>query len=182
MEGEISMGDGGVACMPLQYIMERLPSAEKTVCRGKSGNGFNSKLLKFAGKERRKMKPRKSELGLDRVSKRNSSSNDVENGGEVEKKQQHEKVQKEEVEEGELGTLKWPRADLENGEFVPEMPPPPKRGEVENGEIVSEKWKGRELEKGEIGSGKWRKEDVEGLNLEREKKEDRHVQFLAREI
>lgn len=71
--------------MPLQYIMERLPSAEKTVCRGKSGNGFNSKLLKFAGKERRKMKPRKSELGLDRVSKRNSSSNDVENGGEVEK-------------------------------------------------------------------------------------------------
>jgi len=146
--------------MPLQYIMERLPSSEKTVvCGGKSGNGFNSKLFKFAGNERRKMKARKSELGLDRVSKR--SSNDVENGGEVEKQQ--EKVQKEEVEEGELGTLKWPRTDLENGEFVPEMPPPPppRRGEIENGEIVSEKWKGRELEKGEIASGKWRKEDVE---------------------
>ncbi|KAL9322543.1 hypothetical protein ACSQ67_010596 [Phaseolus vulgaris] len=154
------MGDGGVPCMPLQYIMERLPSSEKTVvCGGKSGNGFNSKLFKFAGNERRKMKARKSELGLDRVSKR--SSNDVENGGEVEKQQ--EKVQKEEVEEGELGTLKWPRTDLENGEFVPEMPPPPppRRGEIENGEIVSEKWKGRELEKGEIASGKWRKEDVE---------------------
>ncbi|KAL2981404.1 hypothetical protein AAZX31_13G287400 [Glycine max] len=165
------MGDGGVACMPLQYIMERLPSAEKTVCRGKSGNGFNSKLLKFAGKERRKMKPRKSELGLDRVSKRNSSSNDVENGGEVEKKQQHEKVQKEEVEEGELGTLKWPRADLENGEFVPEMLPlpPPRRGEVENGEIVSEKWKARELEKGEVGFGKWRKEEVERREIVSEK-------------
>lgn len=160
MEGEISMGDGGVPCMPLQYIMERLPSSEKTVvCGGKSGNGFNSKLFKFAGNERRKMKARKSELGLDRVSKR--SSNDVENGGEVEKQQ--EKVQKEEVEEGELGTLKWPRTDLENGEFVPEMPPPPplRKGEIENGEIVSEKWKGRELEKGEIASGKWRKEDVE---------------------
>ncbi|TKY48777.1 Histone-lysine N-methyltransferase ATXR3 [Spatholobus suberectus] len=152
------MGDGGVACMHLQYIMERLPSAEKTVCGGKSGNGFNSKLLKFADSERRKMKARKSELGLDRVSKR--GSNDVENGevcgggG--------EKVQKEEVEEGELGTLKWPRNNLENGEFMPGMPPPPpRRGEIENGEIVSEKWKTRELEKGDIGSGKWRKEDVE---------------------
>ncbi|KAK7402013.1 hypothetical protein VNO78_13946 [Psophocarpus tetragonolobus] len=154
IEGEISMGDGGVACMPLQCIMERLPNAEKTVvCGGNSGNGFNSKLLKFSGNERRKMKTRKSELGLDRVSKR--TSNDVENGDEVDKQQ------KEEVEEGELGTLKWPRADLENGEFVPEMLPPPRRGEVENEEIVSEKWKGRELEKGEICSGKWRKDDVE---------------------
>ncbi|KAK7324764.1 hypothetical protein VNO77_28596 [Canavalia gladiata] len=142
------MGDGGVACMPLQYIMERLPSAEKTLCGGKSGNGFNSKLLKFADSERRKMKARKSELGLDRVSKR---SNDVENGEVC--------GEKEEVEEGELGTLKWPRSDLENEEFVPEMPP--RRSEIENGEIVSEKWKPRELEKGEIHSGKWRKEDVE---------------------
>ncbi|CAJ1956392.1 unnamed protein product [Sphenostylis stenocarpa] len=160
VKGEISMGDGGVPCMPLQYIMERLPSSEKTVvCGGKSGNGFNSKLLKFAGNEKRKMKARKSELGLDRVSKR--SNNDIENGGEVDKQQ--DKVQKEEVEEGELVTLKWARADLENGEFVPEMPPPPplRRGEIESGEIVSEKWKGRELEKGEIASGKWRKEDVE---------------------
>ncbi|XP_020237818.1 histone-lysine N-methyltransferase ATXR3 isoform X2 [Cajanus cajan] len=154
------MGDGGVACMPLQYIMDRLPSAEKTVvCGGKSGNnGFNSKLLKFVDGERRKMKARKSELGLDRVSKR--SSNEVENGevcGGT-----GEKVQKEEVEEGELGTLKWPRTDLENGEFVPEMMMPlPRRGEIENGEIVSGKWKARELEKGEIASGKWRKEDVE---------------------
>lgn len=159
VEGEISMGDGGVSCMPLQCnIMDRLP--EKTVvCGGKSGNnnnnnnGFNSKLLKFADGKRRKMKARKSELGLDRVSKRNS--NDVENGGEV----GGDKVQKEEVEEGELGTLKWPRADLENGEFVPEMAAA--AAEVENGEIVSEKWKARELEKGEIGSGKWRKDDVE---------------------
>ncbi|XP_061364392.1 histone-lysine N-methyltransferase ATXR3-like [Gastrolobium bilobum] len=151
------MGDGGVVCMPLQYIMERLPNAEKTLCGGKSGNGFNSKLLKFADSERKKMKARKeeparkSELGLDRVSKR---SNDVENGeicGEM--------VQKEEVEEGELGTLKWPKSDLENGEFVPELLP--RRSEIENGEIVSEKWKTRELEKGEIHSGKWRKDDVD---------------------
>ncbi|XP_027344008.1 histone-lysine N-methyltransferase ATXR3 [Abrus precatorius] len=142
------MGDGGVARMPLQYIMERLPNAEKTLCGAKSGNGYNSKLLKFSDSERRKMKARKSELGLDRVSKR---SNDVENGEVF--------VEKEEVEEGELGTLKWPRSDLENGEFVPEMPS--RRSEIENGEIVSEKWKPREVVKGEIHSGKWRKEDVE---------------------
>ncbi|KAJ1387688.1 putative histone-lysine N-methyltransferase ATXR3 [Sesbania bispinosa] len=53
--------------------MERLPNAEKTICGGKSENGFNSKLLKFAGSERKKMKARKeeparkSELGLDRL-------------------------------------------------------------------------------------------------------------------
>ncbi|KAJ1382491.1 putative histone-lysine N-methyltransferase ATXR3-like, partial [Sesbania bispinosa] len=151
------MGDGGFACMPLQYIMERLPNAEKTICGGKSGNGFNSKLLKFADSERKKMKARKeeparkSELGLDRLSKRTSS--DIENGEIC-----ADKVQKEEVEEGELGTMKWPRSDLENGEFVPE-----------NGEIVSDKWKTRELEKGEIHSGKWRKEDVERGEIVTEK-------------
>ncbi|KAK7272318.1 hypothetical protein RJT34_28833 [Clitoria ternatea] len=133
------MGDEGVACMPLQYIMDRLPSGEKTLCGGKTGNGFNSKLFKFPDADRRKMKARKSELGLDRVSKRTG----VENGGEV-------CVQKDEVEEGELGTLKWPRTELENGEFVPE-----------NGEIVADKWRTRELEKGEIYPSKWRKEDVE---------------------
>ncbi|XP_057457990.1 histone-lysine N-methyltransferase ATXR3-like isoform X2 [Lotus japonicus] len=152
------MGDGGVACMPLQYIMDRLP--EKTHCGGKSGNnnnnGFNSKLFKFADSDRKTMKGRKdepaavrkSELGLDRVSKRSSNDYDCEN------------VQKEEVEEGELGTLKWPGAgtDLENGEFVPE-----------NGEIVGDRWKTGEMEKGEIHSGNWRKEDVERGEITPEK-------------
>ena len=164
------MGDGGVACMPLQQhnIMD------KTLCGGKSsgGNVLSSKLLKLADgsggrkKKKKKMKQRKedpvrkvsSELGLDKVSKR---TGEVENGDIC-----AEKVQKDEVEEGELGTLKWPRSDLENGEFVPDMlpppPPPPRwRSEIESGEIVSEKWKTRELGKGEIAPGKWEREDLE---------------------
>ncbi|KAI4334068.1 hypothetical protein L6164_018805 [Bauhinia variegata] len=159
------MGDGGVACMPLQqqqHIMERLPIAEKTLFGGKNGNGYNSKLLKFAdGERKKKMKVKKevsakklevekSELVLDRASKSNS---DIENG-EI----PVERVQKEEVEEGELGTMKWARNDLENVEFVPEKP---RRIEIENGEIVSEKWKKVELEKGEVVSGKWRKDELE---------------------
>ncbi|KAK7312744.1 hypothetical protein VNO77_36837 [Canavalia gladiata] len=168
------MGDGGVACMPLQqqqqHIMERLPNAaEKALCGGKNGNGFSSGLLKVAGKKKKKKKVKvkkkvvpaakkagvaEGELALDRVSSR--GGNDVESGEIC--------GQKEEVEEGELGTLKWPRSELENGEFVPEkLPPPlqPRRSEIENGEIVSEKWRKGEVENGEFVSGKWRKEDVE---------------------
>ncbi|WJX69129.1 hypothetical protein P8452_53417 [Trifolium repens] len=153
------MGDGGVACMPLQYIMEKLSSSEKTHCGGNNGNGFNSKLLKFSDSERKNMKSRKSELGLDRVSKR--SSGDFENGEMI----CGDKVLKEEVEEGELVTtnLKWPRSEIEveNGEFFPEMNSMPRRSEIENGEILGDRWNSREFEKGEIHSGKWRRDDVE---------------------
>ncbi|XP_058762459.1 histone-lysine N-methyltransferase ATXR3-like [Vicia villosa] len=144
------MGDGGVACMPLQYSMERLSSSEKTHCGGSSGNGFNSKLLM-------NMKSRGSELALDRVDKRSGS--DVENGEMI----CGDKVQKEDVEEGELVTLKWPRSEveIENGEFVPEMNMPSRRSEIENEEIVSDRWKAREFEKGEFHHGKWRRDDVE---------------------
>ncbi|XP_054815408.1 histone-lysine N-methyltransferase ATXR3 isoform X2 [Prosopis cineraria] len=158
------MGDGGVACMPLQqqHIMERLPNAEKTLCGGTNGNGFNSKLLKFADSDRKKkMKAKKEEpakkFQVERselVSDGGDKSND-----ELENDETYvEKVQKEEMEEGELGTMKWSRNDLENGEFVPEKP---RRGEMENGEIVTGKCKKGELEKGEIVYGKWRREDVE---------------------
>ncbi|KAG2717108.1 hypothetical protein I3843_03G159300 [Carya illinoinensis] len=153
------MGDGGVACMPLQqqHHMERFPIPEKTLYGngGKNGsnsnnNGFNSKSLKLADTERKKkMKVKKeqfaksgesekSELGFNRGKK---SSREVENGEIF-----AEKVQKEEVEEGELGTL--------NGEFVS------RRSEIEKGEIV-EKWRRSEVEKGEIAYGKWRKDEVE---------------------
>ncbi|KAJ6420690.1 hypothetical protein OIU84_028113 [Salix udensis] len=65
---------------------------------------------------------------------------------------------KEEVEEGELGTLRWPpKGEIENGEFVP-TPEKPRRSEIERGEIGSGKWKKLDVEKGEIVSGnKWRK-------------------------
>ncbi|KAH1098656.1 hypothetical protein J1N35_015577 [Gossypium stocksii] len=54
--------------------------------------------------------------------------------------------QKEEVEEGELGTLKWPR-EGENGEVGTDKS---KNGEIEKGEITSEKCRKGEVVKEEI--------------------------------
>ncbi|KAM1239978.1 hypothetical protein FF1_045502 [Malus domestica] len=161
------MGDGGVACMPLQHnIMDTFPIQEKTtLCGGKNGNnGFNSKTVKKK-KIVKVMKPKKkvvknpgsstnvesekSELGLDKGA--NSATKEAENGENAEEK-------KEEVEEGELGTLKWPKVEEENGEFVPEKS---RRSEIEKGEIVGEKWRRGEVEKAESFSGKWRRGDVE---------------------
>ncbi|CAN0914646.1 Histone-lysine N-methyltransferase ATXR3 [Linum grandiflorum] len=71
-----------------------------------------------------------------------------------------DKVQngKEEVEEGELGTLKWPtRIEVEKGEFVFPAEKPQRRSEIEKGEIVGDKWRRGEVEKGQQNvSGKWR--------------------------
>lgn len=169
------MGDGGVACMPLQqqqqqHVMERLQTAaEKPLCGGKGGDGFSSELLnKKKKKKKLKVKKKvapagkkggalKSELASERVSSR--GSNDVESGEIC--------GQKEEVEEGELGTLKWPRSEVENGEFVPEKPS--RRSEIENGEIVSERWKKAEVEKGEVFFENRRKEDAEKWEIVAEK-------------
>ncbi|XP_058729581.1 histone-lysine N-methyltransferase ATXR3-like isoform X1 [Vicia villosa] len=176
------MGDGGVACMPLQQqqqqrVIEKLPSAaEETICGGKSENGVSSELVKVPEKKKvikvkkvkkivKKVKKKivpvkkkenvnvKKELALDIV-----SSNGVESGEIC--------GQKEEVEEGELGTLKWPRNELENGEFVPEKllplssspPPPPRSNEIENGDIATERWKKMQVEKGEVDI--WRKKEI----------------------
>ncbi|GLT87043.1 hypothetical protein SLE2022_051450 [Rubroshorea leprosula] len=176
------MGDGGVACMPLQqnqhqhqHIMERFPVAEKTLCGG-SSNGVSSKPGKLEDtqqqeQQQQQQQPRKKkkmvkvkkvivvkkkvdksefksgfgvkekgELGL-------KSSKEVENG--------ENSVQKEEVEEGELGTLKWPR-EVENGDFVPEKI---QRSEINKEDIVGEKWRKEEMDKGQIISG--RKVEVE---------------------
>ncbi|XP_020232383.1 histone-lysine N-methyltransferase ATXR3 isoform X1 [Cajanus cajan] len=167
------MGDGGVACMPLQqqqHVIERLPNAaEKSLCGGKSGNGFSSGLLKVAGKRKKKKvkvkkkvapavkKVVKGELASDSVS--GEGGEDVESGEVCG-----------EMEEGELGTLKWPGCELENGEFVPEkLALPARRSEIESGEIVSERWKKGEAERGEFVCGKWRKEDVEKGEIVAEK-------------
>ncbi|KAM4103737.1 hypothetical protein ACJW30_06G100700 [Castanea mollissima] len=177
------MGDGGVACMPLQqqqHHMERFPISEKTIYAsgGKNGNnnsssnnnnnnnGFNSKSIKYSDNDRKKkmVKVKKEQLAKNNNNNSNSNSNgefekiesgldrgrkssrEVENGEICAEKLQ----QKDEVEEGELGTL--------NGEYVL------RRSEIEKGEIVSgsEKWRRSEVvEKGEIGYGKWRKEEFE---------------------
>ncbi|XP_022742735.1 histone-lysine N-methyltransferase ATXR3-like isoform X2 [Durio zibethinus] len=162
------MGDGGVACMPLQqhqHIMERFPVTEKMLC---PNNGLTSKPVKLEDNAQQQPQPRprkkkkmvkvkkvvvvkkkvvaravaavtakaqKSELVVKAKSEAGlKSSKEVdkcENSG-----------QKEEVEEGELGTLKWPR-------------------EGQNGEVGIEKSMSLEIEKGEIASEKWRKEEVE---------------------
>lgn len=165
--GETSMGDGGVACMPLQqqHIMERLPNGggDKTLCGGggtngnnNNNNGFNSKLLKLPHTDQRKkkMKSKKSqaerrEFAPDGVDRGNDETLHVEN------------VQKEEMEEGELGTMKWSRSDVENGEFVHGKW---RRDDVEKGEIVMERSRRGEadnvddIEKGEFIPDRWQRE------------------------
>ncbi|KAG7011928.1 Histone-lysine N-methyltransferase ATXR3, partial [Cucurbita argyrosperma subsp. argyrosperma] len=158
------MGDGGVACIPLQqqqqHIMETFPiPSEKMLCAGKN-NGFNSKSsAKFSEAERKQtMKVKKEEVvakdvelgrtesGSDKPGKSSRDVGHAENGV--------DNAEKDEVEEGELGTLKWSRVEVENGEFVPEKS---KRGGIEN----NEKWRKAENEKEEHVRGKWRRGDIE---------------------
>ncbi|KAL2245770.1 UNVERIFIED_CONTAM: Histone-lysine N-methyltransferase ATXR3 [Sesamum indicum] len=134
------MGDGGVACVPSQHIMEKF-----SICGGKtngntkhsSSSNSSTRLAKVSPN----MKPKKdkgSELGskdfgiLNKEVAGTNCNGDASNDN-----------NKEEVEEGELGTLPF-----ENGEFVPEKP-------VRRYEIKSE------IEKGEFVPGKWRKSCVE---------------------
>ncbi|KAK9689683.1 hypothetical protein RND81_09G075000 [Saponaria officinalis] len=65
-----------------------------------------------------------------------------------------ENAVKEEVEEGELGTLKSPKREVENGEVTPEKSSV--KREIEKGEIVGDKWRKEEGERGEFFTEKWR--------------------------
>ncbi|KAK4769853.1 hypothetical protein SAY87_030385 [Trapa incisa] len=189
------MGDGGVACMPLQHssIMDRLSVPEKALCGGdnngsSSNNGFSSQPMELAEPQTmrkkkkkkikkvvkrvvsvRKVKTLKSEVAAER---NNSNNNKLLENVEIftEKSQLND-----DVEEGELGTLKSP-SRAENGEINLEKPqrsdtkkkvvvPDKRKGErlkdkeeptsikppeLEKGEITPEKGKGGELEKGEL--------------------------------
>ncbi|KAE8730367.1 Histone-lysine N-methyltransferase ATXR3 [Hibiscus syriacus] len=154
------MGDG-VACMPLQqhqhqHIMEMFPVTEKTHCpnnerTSKPGNIKDNaeqqqpehEQQQPQQQEPKQQPPRKKKKKLIKVKKvvvvkRRSKENDKgENSG-----------QKEEVEEGELGTLKWPR-EGDNGEVGTDKT---KSGEIEKGEIASEKCRKVEVVKAEIVS------------------------------
>lgn len=179
------MGDGGVACIPLQqqqqHIMETFPiPSEKMLCAAKN-NGFNSKSsVKFSGAERKqKMKVKKEELvvkdvelgrtesGSDKPGKSSREVGHAENGA--------DNAQKDEVEEGELGTLKWSRVEVENGEFVPEKS---RRGGTEN----SEKWRKAEIEKGEHVRGKWRRGDIEKGEIVSEKSRKSEAENRSRRL
>ncbi|KAM5580749.1 histone-lysine N-methyltransferase ATXR3 [Rosa sericea] len=214
------MGDGGVACMPLQHnIMDRFPIPEKTaLCGGNTNNntnattttttannGFNSKpvvkkkvmkikkriVKKPKAKSNSNVESGKSELGLVKGEKSDTTKEAEKSGAkeaaeksgvkEAEKSgvkeaensaaQEVENVEngedkKEEVEEGELGTL--------NGEFVPEKW---RKSEVEKEEIGGEKWRRSEVDKGESFSGKWRRGDAEKADIYPEKSRNSEAEF-----
>ncbi|KAL8478350.1 hypothetical protein ACS0TY_030310 [Phlomoides rotata] len=130
------MGDGGVACVPSQLIMEKF-----SICVGKTNGNTklnSSKTSIKVVKMNPKMKPKKfkgSELGSNNFSSSNKEFAERNYSDEFSNDNN-----KEEVEEGELGTL-----PIENGEFVPEKP-------VRRYEIKSE------VERGEFFPGKWRKD------------------------
>lgn len=166
---EISMGDGGVACMPLQqhqHIMERFPVVDKTLCGG-SSNGVSSTPVKLEDTQQQPPPPVRKKKKVVKVKRvvvvkkkivdrtEDKSGVAAKGKGELGLKnckavENGEKVaQKEEVEEGELGTLKWPR-ELENGEFEPAKLQASEIGKVA---IDGDKWKD-EVEKGEIVSGR----------------------------
>ncbi|XP_010267835.1 PREDICTED: histone-lysine N-methyltransferase ATXR3-like isoform X2 [Nelumbo nucifera] len=174
------MGDGGVACVPLQHVMERFPIPD-TFCGG--NGGFSSKSFQFAEsqlqrKHEKKMEVEKEESGSVKGRKKGSEealASGREKKGEVEKDDiVSDKLPKEEIEEGELCPWKGSKAELENGEFIPDklpkrevekgefVPDRWRKGEVEKGEFVPEKWRKGEVEKGELGTGKVRREVDKG--------------------
>lgn len=218
------MGDGGVACMPLQQqqqhnsIMERFPISDKTtICVGNSSNNSNKTnnnsisnnndnktnndssnnngssssknnetnnsnvkkngvstktVRKKIVKIKKVIAVKKKEVQKNSGSSKSNNNGEnidnknVENGGAVGEVVTVDKdnLKNEEVEEGELGTLKW-----ENGEFVqPEKSQPQSQlqsqsKQIEKGEIVvfSSKCRRGETEKGESGLWRGNKDDIE---------------------
>ncbi|XP_076917425.1 histone-lysine N-methyltransferase ATXR3-like [Bidens hawaiensis] len=148
------MGDGGVACVP------SLPF--DSFC---GANDFNIKLTQQednvnVNKMNRRRRRNKFSAGeqqppppCEDINNNNSSSFSSSSSGSEELSVQDREVgsnghNKEEVEEGELGSL-------ENGEFVPEKP----RRFVLKSEIEKGDWRRIDLEKGEFAPANWRKGD-----------------------
>ncbi|KAK6919412.1 Protein SET DOMAIN GROUP 2, C-terminal [Dillenia turbinata] len=166
------MGDGGVACVPSQVIMERFTISE-TFCGGNNGvNSLNCANIDTRRKKKMKKvvkkvivktkKVVKSDKGSELGAEKGKTSKEVVGNGEVCNNDDDKQVAKEEVEEGELGSLKWPAgAEVENGEFVTQEKTPGKpstrKSEIEKGEFIPDKWRKGEAEKGEFVAGKWRK-------------------------
>ncbi|XP_042517528.1 histone-lysine N-methyltransferase ATXR3-like [Macadamia integrifolia] len=155
------MGDGGVACVPSQHVMERFPLSD-TFCGG--NGGFNSRSLQYAESQLQRKHEKKMEVENEEFSSEKGRKFERGKKGDVEKGEiASEKLPKEEVEEGELGSLLGAKGQVENGEFVPEKS---QRREIENGEFVPDKCrKGGEVEKGEFVPEKWRKAEVENGEL-----------------
>ncbi|XP_073279990.1 histone-lysine N-methyltransferase ATXR3-like [Primulina huaijiensis] len=141
------MGDGGVACVASQHVMEKF-----TICGSKT-NGkpkpnpspkSSVKLAKVKQKMKRK-KDKGGELSVKNIgssSKEGSENNCI---GEV-----SDDFNKEEVEEGELGTL-----PIEKDEFFPEKLGRRYdiRSEIEKGQSVAGRWR---KNNGELERNEWR--------------------------
>ncbi|KAK1388983.1 Histone-lysine N-methyltransferase ATXR3 [Heracleum sosnowskyi] len=162
------MGDGGVACVPSQHVMEQFSVTDTSFCGG-NGKHVNSKVKQRKIKMKRegssssnvkKSEVRKSEIGS--LGKASKSSGDevvvvvVENNG----------LGKDEVEEGEV----------ENGEFIPDKPRKVEiRSRIEKVDSVvvdsnrkkrdvefsSVRWQKGEVDNGKFGSGKYKNGEVE---------------------
>ncbi|KAL8228458.1 hypothetical protein R6Q57_016042 [Mikania cordata] len=137
------MGDGGVACVPSLRF-----SIPESFCGGNDGGKFNIQVTE----DNVKMK-----LGRrDKFSLKSGEPCDDNSSEDLSVEEREDKVvgnghNKEEVEEGELGS--W-----ENDEFVPEKPRKFEiKSEIEKGEFVADRWKKAESEKTEFVPGKWRK-------------------------
>lgn len=142
------MGDGGVACVPSLRF-----SISETFCGGNDGGKFNIKVaedkvnMKLGRRDRFSLK-----TGQQFDDDNSSSSNNSSEGFSVEEQAVGNGYNnKEEIEEGELGS--W-----ESEEYVPEKPRRFEiRSEIEKGEFVSDRWRKGDVEKGEFVPGKWRK-------------------------
>ncbi|CAO2814368.1 unnamed protein product, partial [Amaranthus hypochondriacus] len=128
------MGDGGVACVALQPIMDKFPGSDTFCSTNNNSNGnLDNKPIKKAPPKRMKLKRdaffKKEEPKPVVVADKVKSSSEVvtvENG-------------KDEVEEGELGTLKSPfKRNVENGELTPDKG----KGEFS---IVNDRWRKEEV-------------------------------------
>ncbi|KAI3862666.1 hypothetical protein MKX03_018079 [Papaver bracteatum] len=152
------MGDGGVACVPSQHVMERFPNSD-TYCRG--NGGFNSKSRTFpessqAQRKQQQQNDRKVEVEKEEFGGSESggtTTGEFDSGiGEHEKGEIVSEIsaqQEDEIEEGEL--------QIENGEFIPERER--KKEVVEKGEFVIQqgKWRRGDLDRAEFISDSFRR-------------------------
>ncbi|CAO2814367.1 unnamed protein product, partial [Amaranthus hypochondriacus] len=153
------MGDGGVACVALQPIMDKFPGSDTFCSTNNNSNGnLDNKPIKKAPPKRMKLKRdaffKKEEPKPVVVADKVKSSSEVvtvENG-------------KDEVEEGELGTLKSPfKRNVENGELTPDKG----KGEFSivndrwrKEEVLDREWRNPEPERYDQHSGRFRTSDI----------------------
>ncbi|KAL5976100.1 hypothetical protein ACLOJK_020430 [Asimina triloba] len=182
------MGDGGVACVPSQHVVERFPEA---FCAGggNNGNGFSSKAVQLADsssstsqhqqqkKNEKIMEVEGEEFGLEngQFGKGESLEGEKSRKGELgredsglEKRPKGESKKEDLVTEKgrKVKAEKLRKGEVERGEIVLENS---QKGDIEKGEIVPERWWRGEAEREEFSSEKVRKNELKKRDLSVEK-------------